>query len=75
LIDVKWLAVLASLLATPAVAQQANDPVALGNELLECVGGKVQLRSRIAQLEAEVARLKPPPPQPPAPPAEDAKPK
>jgi uncharacterized small protein (DUF1192 family) len=50
--------IIAFLAATPALAQQAPDATAMGNELMECVGGKVQLRTKIAQLEAEIAKLK-----------------
>ena len=47
------------LLVTPAVAQQPNpENTALGQEIMECVVGKVQLRTRIAQLEAELAKTK-----------------
>lgn len=49
-----------------ALAQMVNqtpvgpDPAqtALGQEVMECVGGKVQLRARVNQLEAEIAQLK-----------------
>jgi hypothetical protein len=49
------------LISFPALAQQP-DVAAVGAELMECVGGKVQMRTRIAQLEAEIAKLKAPPP-------------
>ena len=64
------------LLATPAMAQQAPrqqgpDPAALSQELLECVSGKVNLRSqataieqalnaRIGQLQGEFDKAKAP---------------
>jgi hypothetical protein len=50
--------ILALFVATPAFAQQAPDATAMGNELMECVGGKVQLRTKINQLEAEIVKLK-----------------
>lgn len=54
--------IFALLIATPAFAQQPTA-ADVGTELLECVSGKVQLRAKIAQLEAEIARLKAPPPE------------
>jgi hypothetical protein len=65
------------LFAVPALAQPAPrgpDPNALSQELLECVGSKVDLRTReiasrtsaeglqakVVQLEAELAKLKAP---------------
>lgn len=55
----KRLALILCLLAMPAFAQQ-RDPteVALGAEVMECVGSKVQLRTQIARLEAEITKLK-----------------
>lgn len=61
--------VLALLAASPALAQQAPNPAAIGNVLISCVGREVQAADRIAQLEAELAKLKAPPP------AHDEKPK
>ena len=40
----------------PAV-QVSPREAALGAELMECVSSKIALRLRIAELEAEVARL------------------
>jgi hypothetical protein len=54
----KYLVIFALFAASPALAQQAPDATAMGNELMECVGGKVQLRTKINQLEAEIAKLK-----------------
>lgn len=58
----KRIALIAALIATPALAQQqpAHQEQALGQEVMECVGGKVQLRARVAQLEAELAKMKAP---------------
>lgn len=65
--------ILALCLASPsALAQQpAPDPAqtALSQEIMECVGGKVQLRARINQLEAELAKLTDAGTKPPAPPS------
>ena len=64
----KRLALIAALISSPALAQQptsppiGNDPAqaALGQEVMECVGGRVQLRARIIALEAELAKTKEP---------------
>lgn len=55
------LAFLAALLiAAPALAQQPPpQEQALGQEILACVGEKVQLRGRVVVLEVELAKLKP----------------
>lgn len=53
-------------MAPVAVAQKPDpasvgpDPnqVSLGDEIMECVGGKVQLRSRLRQVETELAKLR-----------------
>jgi hypothetical protein len=53
------LTLVACLLAPAALAQAPPpDTAALGAEIMDCVGGKVQLRGRINQLEAELAKLK-----------------
>jgi hypothetical protein len=65
----KRLILAAALFASPAFAQQSNptptgaEPAqaALGQEVMECMGGKVQLRARLLQLEAELAKAKAPP--------------
>jgi uncharacterized small protein (DUF1192 family) len=44
----KRLIIAIALLTSPALSQ----------EIMECVGGKVQLRARINQLEAEIAKAK-----------------
>ena len=57
----KYLALIASLLlAAPVLAQQAPTPQeqALGQEVMECIAGRVTLRARIVQLEAELAKAK-----------------
>jgi len=58
MVTTRSLAFLACLLTFPAFAEQQPENLALGQEIMECVGGKVQLRVRIAQLEAEIAKLK-----------------
>lgn len=64
-----WRGIVASLLAisiaAPALAQQP-DTAALGQEVMECIGAKIQLRTKINQLEVDLAKAKAPPPdQPP----------
>lgn len=48
----------------PAFAQQP-DPfqAALGQEVMECVGAKIQLKTKLNQIEAELAKAMAPPPQ------------
>lgn len=60
----KTLILILCLLATSSMAQvPPPEQAAMGAEIMECVGGKVQLRTRINQLEAELAKLKTPPPE------------
>ena len=61
----KFLTVIVCFVAMPALAQQPPGPppgdyaqAALAAEVMECIGGRVQLRQRVAQLEAELAKLK-----------------
>lgn len=62
----KVLILAACLLTSPALAQQTSPPVdldptqaALGAEVMECVSAKVHFRTRINQLEAELAKRSP----------------
>lgn len=58
----KWYLAVFCLIAASASAQQAGpSPQALGQEVMECIGGRAMLRDRITQLEAEIAKLKAPP--------------
>lgn len=58
---------LAAALLAPLAAQAQQPPpetAALGQEVMECVGGKIQLRTKIVQLEAELAKAKAAPVEP-----------
>ena len=52
---------LALLCPFGAYAQQppaTPEQTALGQEIMECIGNKVQLRTQLARLEAELAKLR-----------------
>lgn len=68
-INMKQLFLATTLFTSPALAQQSaptpigTDPAqaALGQEIMECVGAKIQLRTKINLIEAELAKAKAPP--------------
>lgn len=52
------LIIIGFLVSVPAWAEENLPAAAYGQEIMECTGGKVQLRAQIIALQAEIERMK-----------------